>query len=266
MTTKGLFFDRLLRTMAYPNFSFEKKLWRQDFLVLGVDEVGRGAWAGPVVAAAVAFPPFPVLRADSFADLRSLSKSRTGTIVSNYMTIVAKFDTFLRRLGIDDSKRLSSGRRGELAEVIREVALTWGVGEVGAGVIDRRGIVWATQRAMRLAVGAARRRLLERLGSGGWQIKPFLLVDAFHVKYVSGVGLRNQRAVVRGDQRSLSIAAASIIAKVYRDGLIEELSKKCPRWSLYGWERNKGYGTLKHRQAIKRYGLSRYHRRSFVKI
>jgi len=97
------------------------------------------------------------------------------------------------------------------------------------------------------------------------KIKSFLLIDAFHVKYVPGVGLKNQLPIIKGDEKSISIAAASIIAKVYRDRLMEKLSKKCDRWSLYGWERNKGYGTKKHLVSIKKYGISRWHRATFLR-
>jgi ribonuclease HII len=227
-----------------PDFGLERELWQQDFLVLGVDEVGRGALAGPVVAAAVAILPFSLF-------------------CSNLPTIVGRFEPDWEGLGIDDSKKLAPKKREELAKLIKRFALTWGVGKTGAGVIDRRGIVWATQRAMRLAVKTAQQRLLRELGGKSYQIRSFLLIDAFHVKYVPGVGLKNQKAVIHGDQRSLSIAAASIVAKVYRDRLMEKLSEKCLRWSLYGWEKNKGYGTAFHREMIKKHGLSRYHRRSF---
>ena len=126
----------------------------------------------------------------------------------------------------------------------------WGVGEVGVGVINKVGIGRATQMAMRKA--------LRRFAPQG---KVFLLVDAFHIKYLRGIGLKNQKAIIHGDQKSISIAAASILAKVYRDNLMRKLAKIHPQ---YGWGRNKGYGTKEHQKAIIKYGLTRLHRKKFV--
>jgi len=214
-----------------PSLKLESPLWRKNFLIFGLDEVGRGALAGPVVAAAVAFPP--------------LTKT--------------KDKVNLKKLAINDSKLLSSKRREELAKIIKKTALAWGIGRTTPGMIDRKGIVWATQKAMRQAVRKAENKLKHK----GRQT--FLLIDAFHVKYVCGVGLENQKPIKKGDQKSISIAAASIIAKVYRDELIIRLAKRSFCWARYGWEQNKGYGTKAHREAIKKYGLSRYHRRTFCR-
>jgi len=208
-----------------PDFYFENQYWQQGFLVLGLDEVGRGAWAGPVVAAAVAFPP--------------------------------SAESLLRQSGINDSKLLTSKRREELAKLIKQVALCWGIGQATNGEIDRRGIVWATQKAMRQAVRRATKTLADR--------PRFLLIDAFHIRYLAQIGLKQQRSLVKGDRRSLSIAAASILAKVYRDQLMIHLGQRYPFYRRFDWEKNKGYGTLTHREAIKRWGITRYHRRSYLK-
>ena len=90
----------------------------------------------------------------------------------------------------------------------------------------------------------------------------FLLIDAFHVKYIPGVGLKNQEAIIKGDQKSISIAAASILAKVYRDSLMKKLAKK---YKKYHWEKNKGYGTRKHIEAIRRFGPTSWHRNAFIR-
>ena len=90
----------------------------------------------------------------------------------------------------------------------------------------------------------------------------FVLVDGFYIKYLNGVGLRNQRGIVNGDSVSLSIAAASIIAKVARDNHMRKLSAKCKG---YGWGRNKGYGTKKHQEAIRNLGITKLHRKAFIK-
>ncbi|MCL4390329.1 MAG: ribonuclease HII [Patescibacteria group bacterium] len=199
-----------------PDFGFEKQAWRRGYkTVIGVDEVGRGALAGPVVAGAV-----------------SLKR-----------TVLFKNGSFLDE--IDDSKRLSAKKREELAKIIKQNA-AWGIGEASVSFINKHGIVKATAKAMRSAVAQV---------AGDRQ---FVLVDAFHIKYIPGVGLANQRAIIKGDQKSLSIAAASIIAKVHRDRLMKKRS-------VYGWRQNKGYGTAKHIAAIKKHGPSRFHRLAFVK-
>ncbi|MBU2592315.1 MAG: ribonuclease HII [Patescibacteria group bacterium] len=216
--------------MISPNFEEEKKLIENNFLVFGIDEVGRGALAGPVAAAAVVFDPF-----------------------SN-----GKLETFLQQKGVNDSKMISAVKRVKLSKLIKRCSLSWGVGLSTAGEIDKKGIIWATCKAMRTAVLAAIQKTnLER--------KPFLLIDALRVKYVPGVGLANQKAIIRGDQKSLSIAAASIVAKVYRDSLMANLSERFPFYSNFGWKRNKGYGTKLHREAIIHFGKTRYHRESFIK-
>ena len=202
-----------------PNFSFEKKIWRRGFkYACGVDEAGRGAWAGPIVAAACAFAP--------------------------------KFQ-IVEGLGIDDSKRLKPKKRERLAAEIKKYALVWSVAEIPVRVINKLGIGKATAAAMRKALKKLRRS------------KIFVLVDGFHVKYLTG-GLKNQKAITHGDQKSISIAAASILAKVHRDKIMRRLGRN-PRYKVYGWGRNKGYGTKLQQKAILRYGLTRFHRKAFVK-
>ena len=208
----------------------------------GVDEVGRGCFAGPIVAAAVAFAPI--------ANGKWLMVNKEG-------------------IKIDDSKKLTPRQRERANKWIKENALTWGIGEAPAGLINRIGMAKATKKAFRKAISEARKRL-------GGKID-FLLIDAFFVPYVPGLPTRRRKdkkgrfrkypkgkqlAIVNGDEKSLTIGAASIIAKVYRDGLMLKLSKKYKR---YGWGRNKGYGTKEHQRAIKKYGITRLHRKQFVK-
>jgi len=204
--------------MVKPDFRFEKGYWKKGYgVVIGVDEVGRGALAGPVVAGAVALK-----RGDS-----------------------------LLGIGIDDSKRLAAKKREGLAKIIRKDAAV-GIGEVGVAYINRHGIVKATQKAMRKSIANLKLHKNPKI---------FVLVDAFHVKYIPGVGLENQKAIIKGDQKSISIAAASIIAKVYRDKLMVRLGKKYPK---YKWRENKGYGTEKHLAAIKKHGPTKLHRLAFL--
>ncbi len=147
--------------------------------------------------------------------------------------------------GIADSKLLKPRQRNLLAGEIKRCAISWAVAEVGVSMINKFGIGKATQMAFRKAT-----RLLERNPD-------FVLIDAFYVKHLSR---KRQKAVKNGDEICASISAASIIAKVYRDKLMRKLHRKYPQ---YGFSKHKGYGTRKHQEAIRKYGLSRVHRRSF---
>ncbi|MBI3070043.1 MAG: ribonuclease HII [Candidatus Levybacteria bacterium] len=201
-----------------PTLKEEKKLWKNGYrYVVGIDEVGRGAFAGPVVAAAVVF-------------------SRN----------------FRPPDDINDSKLVKPRRREFLAQVIKKEARCFSIAEIATVKINKYGIGKATQMCFRKAV-----RLLP--------IKPdYVLIDAFYRNassaYIKHMNRKNQKPIKKGDQKSISIAAASIIAKVYRDSLMKRLHKKYPQYRL---AKNKGYGTKEHREAIKKYGLSRIHRKSF---
>ena len=203
--------------MSLPDFFFEKFLWKKGFkLIAGVDEVGRGSLAGPVVAGAVIF---------------SLKIKIPDSIL------------------INDSKKVSPKKRVTSSEWIKKNAVSWGVGVGTVPQINKLGIVPATQIAFRKAVK---------------KVNPdYLLIDAFYIPYVKGLRRKNQKAIIKGDTKSLSIAAASIIAKVYRDELMTDLSKN-PKYKKYGWDKNKGYGTLSHKKAIKKYGITKLHRKDFV--
>ncbi|MGC8873051.1 MAG: ribonuclease HII [Chloroflexia bacterium] len=185
--------------------------------VAGVDEVGRGCWAGPVVAAAVVLP---VWRLQEAPDILA---------------------------GVDDSKRLSPRVREHLAGRIAEVAEAIGIGVVSSVLVDALGIVGATRLAMRQAIG--------RLS-----VPPrALLLDAVSLPEIP----LPQRALFQGDARAISIAAASIVAKVYRDRLMTTWASVYPQ---YGFERHKGYGTREHRLALQRWGPCPLHRRSFAPV
>lgn len=147
--------------------------------------------------------------------------------------------------GIADSKLLKPKTREKLEPQIKDIAVSWAIAEVSVAVINKVGIGKATQIAFRKAV--------KRLN-----IKAdFVLIDAFNIKHLNR---KRQKAIAKGDQVCISIAAASIIAKIYRDNLMKKLHKKYPH---YGLAKHKGYGTKEHQMAIKKYGLSRIHRRSF---
>ena len=191
-------------------FDFEEQARSEGFLfVAGVDEVGRGCLAGPVVAAAC---------------ILDLSKA-----------VPAK---------LNDSKKLTAKQRDEIGEELRANALAFGIGTVEAEEIDRINILEATKKAMLLAIEA---------------LKPnadFLLIDALQLKHLS----LPQKAIIKGDSISYSIAAASVIAKTYRDGLMTELDLQFPQ---YGFADHKGYGAASHRAAIKQHGPCPLHRKTF---
>jgi len=193
-----------------PDLSLER---RAGGRVAGVDEAGRGPWAGPVVAAAVILP---------------------GHLPAG-----------LAR-GIDDSKRLTRERRQVLHAALLAHAEI-GVGLAAVDEIDRLNILQATLLAMRRAVDRLR------------PAPALALVDGNRAPALACA----VRTVVKGDRLSLSIAAASIVAKVTRDRLMAELAVRHPG---FGWERNAGYGTAQHRAAIARLGITPHHRKSFAPI
>ena len=196
------------------DLAFEYALRDQGHVyVAGVDEAGRGAWAGPVMAAAVVLP-------------------------------LARFDLAAALADVDDSKALAPPQREALFARVHEVAEAVGVGSASAGEIDALGIVPATRLAMRRALAAL-------------SVQPtHLLVDYLHLDDCGAPCT----PIVKGDARALSIAAASIIAKVSRDWLMGDLHAQYPR---YGFDAHKGYGTRLHREALRCYGPSPIHRRSF---
>lgn len=180
--------------------------------IAGVDEVGRGPLAGPVVCAAVVMP----------LDEESII------------------------VGVDDSKKLSAKKRETLAEEIKKRALAYTIVEVSEKEIDEINILEATKLGMK--------RALETLS-----IAPeTVLTDGNMTLDITFP----QRSIIQGDALSYSIGAASIIAKVYRDKMMDEYAKEYPQ---YAFDSNKGYGTAAHIQAIKEYGLCPIHRRTFTK-
>ena len=158
--------------------------------------------------------------------------------------VILKSDS--RILGINDSKKLSAAKREELSAIIKEEALAYGIGLASPAEIDDINILQATYLAMRRAIG-------------GTAVKPgFILADAVTIP---GIDIP-QRGIIKGDAKSMSIAAASIVAKVERDAVMDSYAEIYPE---YGFKSNKGYGSAEHIAAIKKYGLTPIHRRSFVK-
>lgn len=208
--------------MDLPNFSFERKIAQKGYrTIAGMDEVGRGCFAGPVVAAAVVFANNPITKSAN------------------------------NQIKINDSKKLSAKQREIASFWIKRNALCYGIGWTSVSQINKLGIKKASEIAFRKAIKNCNRRI------------DFLLIDAFYIPYIKGLRRKNQKAIIKGDAKSVSIAAASIIAKVYRDRLMTRLSID-PKYKKYFWDKNKGYGTLEHRNAIKRNGITRLHRKKFV--
>ncbi|QSX08715.1 ribonuclease HII [Alkalibacter rhizosphaerae] len=177
-------------------------------LVGGMDEVGRGPLAGPVVSCAILLPE----------------------------------DSMVEK--VNDSKKLNETTREKLYETLLKNALSVGIGLVENTEIDRINILQATKKSMHLALDQMERK------------PDLILVDAMELK---GLDLE-QRAIIKGDARCYSIAAASIVAKVHRDRIMEAYHEIYP---MYHFDSNKGYGTKEHVEAIQKYGLSPIHRRSF---
>jgi ribonuclease HII len=196
-----------------PTLEREQTLWDKGYeVVAGLDEVGRGPLAGPVIAAAVVFPP--------------------GQLCID---------------GLNDSKLLSPLQRDIIESAVKEQAQTWSVGAASVKEIDRLNIRRATILAMQ--------RALARL-----PIPPeFVLVDGNPVPELDAP----HDAIVKGDRSSLSIAAASVIAKCLRDRLMERLARRHPQFS---WETNKGYGTATHLDALETFGPTEHHRKTFSPV
>lgn len=204
------------------NFDYELPLWKSGFDVIGIDEVGRGAFAGPVGVGGVVFP-------------NALNNKKKKYLLS---------------LGINDSKKLTKKKREELSFIIKNEAIGYFVELIDVLVVNKVGVGKATELGMIEVVKKAKIKMQKA--------KLFALIDGFEVK-----GLENsQKAIIKGDCLSLSIAAASIIAKVERDNFMEKIATDFPH---YGFEQNKGYGTSSHRKALLELGACKEHRVQFIR-
>lgn len=198
--------QKLEEMKVYENGLYEKGIK----YIAGIDEVGRGPLAGPVVAAAVVLPE--------------------------------DFDV----IGVNDSKKLSEKKREELFEIIKEKAVSFAFGIVDNETIDEINILEATKKAMKEAVE-------------GLDVQPeHLLIDAVSLADVD----IPQTPIIKGDEKSVSVAAASILAKVTRDRMMVEYSEI---YKDYSFEKNKGYGTKAHYEGIEKAGICPIHRKSFLK-
>lgn len=193
-------------------------------LVAGVDEVARGTFIGPVVSACVVLPNS--FESDEYKEIK-------------------------------DSKKLSAKKREQLAKYIKEIAVTYGIGTASNQEIDEINILNATMKAMHRAVDEAYKK------------HPFnkILVDGPHFKgYIpngSDSDIIEHECIPKGDANYLNIAAASIVAKDYHTSYIKYLVERHPHLKQYDIHNNKGYGTVRHLTAIKQYGITEFHRKSF---
>ncbi|SEF58063.1 RNase HII [Bryocella elongata] len=211
--TKATAKQKMLRQLVCSNAPEEALRYHGYRVIAGVDEVGRGALFGPVVAAAVILP------------------EKVGA---------------LSRMGLTDSKQLDRDQREKLDVKIRSMAIAIGVAEIDAETIDRVNIYQATRIAMLEAVN---------------QLNPapdHLILDAMQIDHPCA-----QTKLYYGDALCLSIAAASVVAKVYRDGLVRDMDARYPQ---YGLANHKGYATPEHRKALREHGPTPLHRRSFAPV
>lgn len=207
----------------FENLSYEKELWSQGLTrVAGVDEVGRGCIAGPLVTAAVIWPK----------DLLEW----TEDVESEQFKLLIK---------IRDSKKVTKRNRNLLSEFIKENCLAYSIVEISPEEIDANGVGEANKKALREAI---------------------FKLDSVEHAFIDHFNIFNPNEVPHtpingGDNLSISISAASIIAKVYRDNLME--TKYHESYPLYGFNKHVGYGTKAHIEAVKKHGLSEIHRKSF---
>jgi ribonuclease HII len=199
-----------------PNLVFEKQLWGEGYRVIaGLDEAGRGAWAGPVYAAAVVLP----------------NDDRVCDVLA----------------GVRDSKQMTARQRDRYEGCIKSVSIAWAVGSASEGEIDAMGIVPATCLAMQ--------RSIDNL------VYPpnYLLIDYISLHDCTCP----QLSLPKGDCQSLSIAAASVLAKTGRDAYMVAQDAVYPG---YGFDRHKGYGTAQHHAALRELGTTHFHRKTFRPI
>lgn len=204
--------------MIFPNFEIEKNYWKQAKIVFGIDEAGRGCLAGPVVAAAVAFP-------------------------MNF-----QFSMNDVNIKINDSKKLSKTKREKAFEFIQKNSIYFNYSIVDNSIIDKYNILQATQIGMNLC-------LIDKP-----HIKSVLLVDG---NYFQSLFDDEYATIIKGDAKSMTIAAASIVAKVVRDRYMEEYLQTL--YPSYSFSTHKGYATEKHFEEIKKFGKTPFHRNSFLK-
>lgn len=247
------------------NLSYEKSLWDKGvYLIAGVDEVGRGALAGPMVVCAVILDTQKLketyyIYKDALEQLVQINND-IGSFTNNDVIKLIKnlrnkkehkeekYNQLINYLSVKDSKQLTPNKRTEIAKFIKQVCISYSIHEISNKHIDNMGISACTQEAFYESV--------QKL-----KVAPeHILTDSFPInKYPTNI----QTNIKHGDRISITISAASILAKVYRDNLMIKLGRD-PKYKIYEFEKHKGYGTKLHIQKIKEYGISNLHRKSFI--
>lgn len=230
--------------MIFPeNIKYEKKLFDQGIkLIAGVDEVGRGPLAGPFVVGSVILDFKIILELYKFVEsLKELNGDR-------FRINDIKSQKFAEYALINDSKKITQKKRELLFDFITHNAVSYSIAVIDVETLDRQGVSETTQKAFYQAVSDLK-------------TKPeHVFVDGFEIKKLTQ---KDQTVLIGGDSKSISIGAASILAKVYRDRHMVELHNKYP---MYGFDKHKGYGTRQHLEAIKSYGICDIHRKSYEPI
>jgi ribonuclease HII len=212
------------------------------YLEAGTDEAGRGCLAGPVTAAAIILPQVPTFE--------------ENTIINSIENLYAL---------INDSKQLSEKAREKLSPIIEKIAISFAITNIEPVIIDEINILNASLKAMQECVLKLNPKPEYIIVDGN---RP--LIQKKGIVYKSGKIFSEEEksilqsipttSIVKGDEKFLSIAAASILAKTYRDAYMNEIHEEFP---MYNWKKNKGYPTKEHREAIRKYGITKYHRLSF---
>jgi len=218
-----------------PSLAPEKKLWRKGYKrVAGLDEAGRGPLAGPVVAAVV------------------MIKMSKLNLKSKILNLKSNFK------GIKDSKKLTPKKREEFYKlIVKSPFWEWGVGRVSEKVIDKINILEATKLAMVKAVKKLKRKPDFLILDGNFTLPAKALAKAGINKSIT------QKSIVKADEKVFSCALASILAKVWRDRIMQRYHRKFPG---YGFDKHKGYGTKQHFKMLKKYGPSLIHRLTFTPV
>lgn len=210
-----------------PSFLIEKKFWLNNRLVIGVDEVGRGPLAGPVTVGAVCF----------------------GSPDTDFVKGEIELS------GIDDSKKIPAEKRVKLSQFIKKVAHSYSICSGTVEEINEYGIAAVIKKLINDSVNKI-------LAASRLTCNFAVIIDGNYKLKLDNIAEKHIKCIIGGDTKSFSIAAASVIAKVERDVYMHSLSQ---RFSAYGWEKNKGYGTKEHLLAIKNQGITAHHRKLFVR-
>jgi len=242
--------------MKYPSFFEEKKLWKEGYKgVVGLDEAGRGALAGPVVAAAVLFKKsklqIPNYKQNSIIKIQNLKQKRF-----DYLKIgILGF----RSLNLRDSKKLSRKQREKIYQILtRHPAIEWGIGRISEKMIDKINILEATKLAMQKALKNLEKKLCKFYNKNQTTID-YLILDG-KMKIDTNI---LQKSIIKADEKVFSCTLAGIIAKVWRDRIMQREHQKYPQ---YGFDKHKGYPTKYHIKMLRKYSPSQIHRMSFMPV